>query len=303
MAQTIVIALGGNALIKRESFDAALAAIVETVRRGFRVVITHGNGPQVGDLLIQQEEAKKLVPPMPLDVCVAMTQGQMGYLIQQKLQEKLNDLGITKAIVTVITQVLVSQGDPAFREPTKPIGPFYSELEALGLKAKDYTLRKVGRGAKPYRRVVASPRPLKIIEERCIQELIESGHIVIACGGGGVPVIWEDDHWQGVEAVVDKDLASALLACALRAEIFLILTNVERVALFFGTPHQINLERISLKEAKKYLAEGHFASGSMRPKIEAAIHFLEHGGERVIIAALEQTQQALEGKAGTQIIP
>ncbi len=301
MAQTIVIALGGNALIKRESLDTALVTIAEIVRRGFRVAITHGNGPQVGDLLIQQEEAKKLVPPMALDACVAMTQGQIGYLIQQGLQEKLRALNVEKPVVTVITQVLVAPADPAFHEPTKPIGPFYSEREMLELNAKSYVLRKVGRGAKPYRRVVASPRPLKIIEERCIQDLIESGHIVIACGGGGVPVIREDGRLRGVEAVVDKDLASALLACALRAEIFLILTGVERVALFFGTPQQINLERISLGEAKKHLAEGHFAPGSMGPKIEAAIHFLEHGGQQVIIAALEQAQQALEGKAGTQI--
>lgn len=303
MAQTIVIALGGNALIKRESLDTALATIAEIVRRGFKVVITHGNGPQVGNLLIQQEEAKKLVPPMPLDACVAMTQGQIGYLIQQGLQEKLKALSIDKPTVTVITQVLVDRADPAFRQPTKPIGPFYSEREMLESKAKSYVLKKVGRGAKPYRQVVASPRPLVIIEERCIQDLIKSGHIVIACGGGGVPVIWEDGHWQGIEAVIDKDLASALLACALNAEIFLILTDVEKVSLFFGTPQQINLDRISLKEAKEYLAEGHFAPGSMGPKIEAAIHFLEHGGERVIIGALEQARQALEGKAGTQIIP
>lgn len=300
MAQTIVVALGGNALGRNsiQALDAGLATVAEVVRQGFKVVITHGNAPQVGELLIQQEEAKKLVPPMPLDVCVAMTQGQIGYLIQQRLQEKLK-----KPVVTVITQVLVDRVDPAFGDPTKPIGPVYSERETLELKAKNYVLKKVGRGAKPYRRVVASPRPLKIIEERCIKDLIESGHVVIACGGGGVPVIREGGHLQGVEAVVDKDLASALLACALRAEKFLILTDVEKVSLFFGTPQQINLETLSLKEAKKYLAEEHFAPGSMRPKIEAAIHFLENGGERVIIASLGQAYQALEGKAGTQITP
>lgn len=296
MAETIVIALGGNALVEIRALDKALEAIAEIVHRGFHVAITHGNGPQVGNLLIQQEEAKKLVPPMPLDVCVAMTQGQIGYLIQQRLQEKLK-----KPVVAVITQVLVDRADPAFRDPTKPIGPFYSERETLELKAKNYVLKKVGQGAKPYRRVVASPRPLKIIEERCIKDLIESGHVVIACGGGGVPVIREGGHLQGVEAVVDKDLASALLACALRAEKFLILTDVEKVSLFFGTPQQINLDTLSLKEAKKYLAEEHFAPGSMRPKIEAAIYFLEHGGQRVIIASLEKAQQALKGQAGTQI--
>lgn len=311
MNKTIVIALGGNALLDPKTngsvadqirtIERSCTKIAQVIARGHRVVITHGNGPQVGNLLIQQEEAKGLVPPLPLDVCGAMTQGQLGYLIQQKLREALAQLGIAKPVVTVVTQVQVDRNDPAFADPTKPIGPFYSERERPALEQKGYVLKRVGKGVKPWRRVVASPEPKDIVEIESIKELTEAGSIVIACGGGGVPVVREDGRWRGVEAVIDKDLASALLAEELGAEILLILTDVERVALHFGTPQQVFLEKLSVSEARKYLLEGHFPAGSMGPKVEAAIRFIEGGGEHAYITSLEKALEALEGRAGTEV--
>ncbi len=309
--KTVVIALGGNALLDPKT-NGSIAEQIRTIERscqkiaqiiaqGYRVVLTHGNGPQVGNLLIQQEEAKELVPPLPLDICGAMTQGQLGYLIQQKLREALGPLGIAKPVVTVVTQVQVDPDDPAFADPTKPIGPFYSERERPMLEQKGYVLKRVGKGAKPWRRVVASPEPKDIVEIESIKELIAAGSIVIACGGGGVPVVREHGRWRGVEAVIDKDLASALLAEELGAEILLILTNVERVALYFGTPQQVFLDRMSVREARRYLLEGHFPAGSMGPKVEAAIRFVEGGGERAYITSLEKALEALEGRAGTGV--
>lgn len=309
--KTVVIALGGNALLDPKTngsiaeqirtIEHSCAKIAQIIAAGYRVVVTHGNGPQVGNLLIQQEEARELVPPLPLDVCGAMTQGQLGYLLQQKLREALASFGIVKPVVTVVTQVLVERDDPAFAEPTKPIGPFYAERELPFLEQKGYVLRRVGRGAKPWRRVVASPEPKEIVEVESIKALLAAGSIVIACGGGGVPVVREDGRLSGVEAVIDKDLASALLAEELGAEILLILTDVERVALFFGTSQQVFLEKLSVREARKYLLEGHFPQGSMGPKIEAAVRFIEGGGERAYITSLEKAPEALAGRAGTEI--
>lgn len=309
--KTVVIALGGNALLDPKTngsvadqirtIERSCTKIAQIIARGHRVVITHGNGPQVGNLLIQQEEAKGLVPPLPLDVCGAMTQGQLGYLIQQKLREALAQLGIAKPVVTVVTQVQVDRNDPAFADPTKPIGPFYSERERSMLEQKGYVLKRVGKGVKPWRRVVPSPKPTYIVEIESIKRLIEAGSIVIACGGGGVPVVREDGRWRGVEAVIDKDLASALLAEELGAEILLILTDVERVALHFGTPQQVFLERLSVREARRYLLEGQFPAGSMGPKIEAAIRFIEGGGEYAYITSLEKALEALKGRAGTVV--
>lgn len=309
--KTVVIALGGNALLDPKTngsiveqirtIEQSCQRIAQIIARGYRVVLTHGNGPQVGNLLIQQEEAKELVPPLPLDVCDAMTQGQLGYLIQQKLREALGQLGITQSVVTVVTQVQVDPGDPAFADPTKPIGPFYSDRERLLLEQKGYVLKRVGKGAKPWRRVVASPEPKDIVELGAIRALLAAGSVVIACGGGGVPVVREGGRWRGVEAVIDKDLASALLASELGAQILLILTNVERVALHFGTPQQAFLDRMSVREARRYLIEGHFPAGSMGPKVEAAIRFIEAGGERAYITSLEKALEALEGRAGTEV--
>jgi len=309
--ETIVIALGGNALASRGTWEEQLEVIAESCRKiveivasGAKVVLTHGNGPQVGELLIQQEQASRIVKPLPLDACVAMTQGQIGYLLQQALRQQLHARGLRVPVVTLITQVLVDENDPAFAEPTKPIGPFYSEEEAERLRrTKGYILKRVGSEKRAYRRVVPSPRPLAILEEGCIRDLLASGHLVIACGGGGVPVILRDGRLEGVEAVVDKDLASERLASALKAHTLLILTDVERVALRFGSPQQIDLESLTISEARRYLDAGEFPPGSMGPKIEAAIRFLENGGERAIIASLMQAYEALEGRAGTAIIP
>jgi carbamate kinase len=309
--KTIVMALGGNALLDPKTngsvveqirtIERSCAHIAQVIAWRYRVVVTHGNGPQVGNLLMQQEAAKELVPPLPLDVCGAMTQGQLGYFIQQKLREALARRGIAQPVVTVVTQVRVDPHDPAFADPTKPIGPFLTEHQRAALEQKGYVLKMVGQGAKPWRRVVASPRPKEIVEIESIRGLIAAGSIVIACGGGGVPVVCEDGRWRGVEAVIDKDLASALLAAELGAEILLILTDVERVALHFGTPHQVFLDRLSVREARKYLAEGHFPAGSMGPKVEAAIWFIESGGERAYITSVEKALEALEGRAGTEV--
>ncbi|MCX8103823.1 MAG: carbamate kinase [Candidatus Bipolaricaulota bacterium] len=309
--KTIVIALGGNALLDPQTngslaeqiraIERSCEKIAQVIAKGYRVVLTHGNGPQVGNLLIQQEAAKELVPPLPLDVCDAMTQGQLGYLIQQQLREALLRVGLAKPVVTMVTQVQVDPNDPAFANPTKPIGPFYSERERPVLEQKGYVLKRVGKGAKPWRRVVASPEPKEIVEIESIKELIDAGSIVIACGGGGVPIVCEDGRWRGVEAVIDKDLASALLASELGAQILLILTDVERVALHFGTPQQVFLDKLSVREARKYLSEGHFPAGSMGPKVEAAIRFIEGGGERAYITSLEKALEALEGRAGTEV--
>lgn len=309
--KTVIIALGGNALLnpntngsfreQMQTIERSCQAITKIIREGYRVVLTHGNGPQVGQLLIQQEEAKKLVPPWPLDVCGAMTQGQLGYLLQQKLSEALQQAGLRHAVVTVITQVRVERDDPAFSQPTKPIGPFYSDRERSALEQKGYVLNRIAQGAKPWRRVVASPEPKEILEIGSIKALLAAGSIVIACGGGGVPVARENGRWQGIEAVIDKDLASALLAQELGAELLLILTDVEQVALHFGTPHQVFLEKLSVREARKYLFEGHFPAGSMGPKIEAAVRFVEKGGERAYITSLRKAREALVGRAGTEI--
>lgn len=311
-ARKIVIALGGNAIKEPEARGTAeeqlravarsCAEIAKIAADGYRIVITHGNGPQVGNLLLQQEAAATLVPPMPLDICGAMTQGQIGYLIQQQLALKLREHGLQTPVATVITQVLVDPNDPAFANPTKPIGPFYDAARAEELRKQGYTIRKVrNHGERPYRRVVPSPEPREIIELETIKALVEAGQVVIACGGGGVPVIRRDGKLEGVAAVIDKDLASALLASALEAEELLILTDVEFVALDYGTPHQRDLRRLTVAEAKKYLAEGQFPPGSMGPKVEAALRFLNHGGERVVITALDKAYVALHGETGTEI--
>jgi carbamate kinase len=309
--KTVVIALGGNALLNPntngslqeqiQTIERSCRTITKIIQEGYQVVLTHGNGPQVGQLLIQQEEAKKLVPPLPLDVCGAMTQGQLGYLLQQKLGEALHHADLHRSVVTVVTQVRVERDDPAFSHPTKPIGPFYSDKERSALEQKGYVLKRIAKGAKPWRRVVASPEPKEIVEIENIKTLLRAGSIVIACGGGGVPVVRENGRWQGIEAVIDKDLASALLAEELGAELLLILTDVEQVALHFGTPHQVFLEKLSVGDAKKYLLEGHFPAGSMGPKVEAAARFVEGGGERAYITSLRNAREALVGQAGTEI--
>lgn len=310
----IVIALGGNAIKQfdeKGTFEEQIhnvnetcKHIVEIIKRGYKVVITHGNGPQVGNLLIQQEEAKDLIPPQPLDVVGAMTQGQIGYMLQQALRNNLVKARIDIPVVTVLTQVVVDPHDPNFRNPSKPVGPFYTKEEAEELsRSKGYIIRMVNPIVqKGYRRVVPSPEPLSVIEKEVIKSLVKEGIIVIACGGGGIPVICTDNNsLQGVEAVIDKDLASEKLAESIGADIFLILTDVEKVKLNYGKPNQKDIDKMTVDEAKGYLAQGHFLEGSMKPKIIACIRFIEIGGKKAIISSLDKAVDALEGKTGTLI--
>jgi carbamate kinase len=311
LSKRIVVALGGNAIKRPEdrgTIEEQLNAVSKTcnellkmIKEGHRIVITHGNGPQVGALLIQNEEAKYKVPQMPLDICGAESQALIGYMIQQTLHNKLKEIGINKDIATVITQVKAGADDPAFKEPTKPIGPFYTEEQAEKLRReKGYAIRQIEK--KKYRRVVPSPEPKDIIEISAIQRLVEAGVIVIASGGGGVPVVERDNRrLEGVEAVIDKDLAGEILAREIKADIMLFLTNVQGVAINYGKPDQKFLNRITLKEARNYLAQGEFPPGTMGPKITAAIRFLESGGEKAVVSSLEDAFEALEERAGTII--
>jgi len=310
----IFIALGGNAIKKANekgtyeeqvrNVKNTCRQLVELIKRGYEVIITHGNGPQVGSLAIQQELSKNIVPPQPLHVLGAMTQGQIGYMIQQTLTNMLKKEGIKKPVVTVITQTLVNPNDPAFKNPSKPIGSFYSKREAEKLaKERGYIIKKVKpHGEKAYRRVVPSPEPIEIIEGEAIRKMVDMGMVVIASGGGGIPVIKnEKGELEGVNAVIDKDLAGERLAEAVNADIMLILTDVEKVKLNFGKPDEKDIDSMSVEEAKKFLKEGHFPPGSMGPKVLACIRFVEHGGKKAIITSLEKALEALEGKTGTHI--
>jgi len=288
----VVIALGGNALIKKgqrgtaeEQFATAEEAIsaLKDILENNEVVITHGNGPQVGALLIQQSATDE-VPPMPLDVCDAMTQGEIGYFIQRAIMRKTN-----KKSVTIITRVIVDQDSPAFKNPTKPIGPFYKEKKTPDMKLD------AGRG---YRKVVASPQPIKVLERKAILPLLREGLVVIAGGGGGIPI---KNNGVGVEAVIDKDKCAALIAKEIDAELLLIVTAVPVVYKSYGKKSQKPIREMTIGEAKGLLAAGEFAEGSMKPKIEAAIEFIKHGGKKAIICGLDNAADAVKGKSGTEI--
>ena len=317
-SKVLVVALGGNAIKQADesgtseeqfrNIQATCRHILGMIRDGHTVIITHGNGPQVGNLMLQQEEGQKIVPPQPLDILGAMTQGQIGYMIQQTLVNYLRDAGGELAkipVVTVVTQVLVNKDDPEFigENATKPVGPFYSERQAMALrKDRGYFVKKVKpTGDRPWRRVVPSPDPTAVVEKDAIRQLVKVGAVVIASGGGGIPVVSEGQSLAGVEAVIDKDLAGERLAEAADADILLNLTDVDKVALNYGKPDQRALDRMSLVEAKRYLEQGHFLPGSMGPKVKACIRFLEAGGERAIITSLDLAGPALSGEAGTLI--
>ncbi|MGC9513099.1 MAG: carbamate kinase [Fidelibacterota bacterium] len=310
--KTAVIALGGNAISPggksniheefantRKSMDLMLTFI----RNGYRLVISHGNGPQVGNALQRVELARGIVPETPLGVLVADTQGSIGYMIEQSLQNKLHDAGMKKEVVTVITQVLIDKDDPACTNPTKFIGQFFTEKDIQPLiKKHGWKVRYVD--GKGWRRVVPSPQPVKVINSRLIRHLIDGGAIVIAAGGGGIPVYYDEKgHLEGFDAVIDKDLASAVLADEIKADELFILTGVDQVALHFGTPQETYLSQITLSEARTFDEEGHFPPGSMGPKIHGAIHFLERGGKSVTITSLDRIDDALHGLTGTRIIP
>ncbi len=313
--KTFVIALGGNSILRAkekgsaeeqyENLKRTADQLLDLLKSGNRIVITHGNGPQVGNLLLASETAKDVVPSLPLDICGAATEGFMGYMIQNTLANYLRQKGAPHNITTVVTQVIVDKNDPAFKNPTKPIGPFYSANEAGRLR-REKGWQIIEDSARGYRRVVPSPIPVNIQQARIIKSMLDAGEIVIAVGGGGIPVVREENRdLSGVEAVIDKDYASARLAIEIDADVLFILTAVEYVYRDFATPSQKALEHLSLAQAKALLKEGHFGKGSMEPKIRAAIMFLEEtdpSREREVIITLPETAvKALEGKTGTRI--
>ncbi|MBN1327668.1 MAG: carbamate kinase [Candidatus Cloacimonetes bacterium] len=314
MNKLVVIALGGNAIKQAhecgtsdEQFvnvETTCHELIKMNRLGYKIVITHGNGPQAGNLLIQQEESKKLLPPQPLNIVGAMTQGQIGFMFQNTLRNFFHLAGKEVPVVTVVTQVLVDENDPDFADPSKPIGPFYTEQEARVLREqKNYLIKKVKpNGTKIWRRVVPSPEPQMIVEAGSIKSLLEARNIVIAAGGGGVPVrLISDGTYQSLEAVIDKDKAGNILAQAVNADIFLILTDVEKASLNWGLENEKPLDKITVEQAEKYLAEGHFLKGSMGPKMTAAIRFVKAGGEKAVITSLSRATDALAGNTGTII--
>mgnify|MGYP001045512682 FL=1 len=315
----ILIALGGNAIKQSdeegttenqlrncEKTTKLLAEIIKSMGKEDRLVVTHGNGPQAGNLMVQQEIAKEVVPPHPMDVVGSMTQGQVGYMLQQTLTNHLTDLKIKIPVCSVVTQVVVDENDPEFlgESASKPVGEFFTEEEAEQLKRRhpEYVVKKVKPvGEKCWRRVVPSPDPIGIVESEAIRKMVDSGIIVIACGGGGIPVIYEKGHYKGIEAVIDKDLAGEKLAEVVGANIFLLLTDVDKVKLNFGKPDETDIDEMTLEQAKKFMDEGHFLPGSMGPKVKACIRFLERGGDKAIIASLEDAEKALRSEAGTTI--
>ena len=308
----VLVTLGGNAILPARgpgTFEeqcavtrATMQPIAQWIKAGAEVVLSHGNGPIVGNILIRNEAAREQIPPMPLDVCGADSQGGIGYMMQQSLQNELRRVGLTdKSVVTVVTQVLVDERDPAFRRPTKPIGPFYAQDRArLLAKEKGWTIvEDAGRG---YRRVVPSPKPLEVVEIATIRQIVEDGGVVIAAGGGGIPVSRQwDGSLHGVEAVIDKDLASSLLARLLGCQTLVIVTGVERVALRFGKPDQRDLERATPDDLQGWMDEGHFPPGNMGPKIQAAIEFVRGGGREAVITSPAGLADALEQTTGTLV--
>jgi carbamate kinase len=303
--QTLLIALGGNALIRKgqagtieQQFENLKSPISQIAKLSdqYKIVITHGNGPQVGNLLLQQESCD-VVPRMPLEILVAQSEGQIGYMIESTLDQELMALGVDfKPLVSLITYVVVDKEDPAFKNPTKPIGPVYTKEQATGCP---YLTVETPKG---YRRVVASPGPVSIIEKREIKKLIDMDFIVICCGGGGIPVIRKGRAFSGVEAVIDKDLASARLAEEIGANLFIIATDIEAVMLDFGSERQKALRYLPLAEAVRYMRNGQFAAGSMLPKVEAAVQFIRKGGQRAVITAIDAIEDAVNGQAGTEIV-
>jgi carbamate kinase len=309
----VLIALGGNAILKHTERGTAeeqmynirvtTRRLVEIIKEGHRIAITHGNGPQVGDILLKNELAKATLPPMPIDVCGAESQGMIGYFLQQSMQNELAEQGLNVPVAMVLTQTLVDEDDPALQNPSKPIGPFYTALEASRLKEeRGWTVMSdSGRG---WRRVVPSPRPIHIIEADTIRRLFDEGHLVIACGGGGVPVVREKSgQLKGIEAVIDKDRSAAVLARIIGADTLLILTDVEGAFEDYGKRGQRIIPRLTTAEAKAMIDDGVFAQGSMRPKISSAVEFVEGGGKRAVVTCLECALQGLDGTKGTTIVP
>jgi carbamate kinase len=311
MKKTILIAVGGNSLIRagekgtvteqRANARRTAAQIVGLIRAGYRLVITHGNGPQVGAALLRSERAASQVPGQPLDVCDASTQGEIGYLLEQSLMNELAAAGLNVPVVTVLTQTVVSPDDPAMQHPTKPVGPFYSRADAEE-RQRLYGWQIVEDAARGYRRIVASPEPLEIVELPVIRDLVEDNVLVIACGGGGIPVVRSADTLTGVEAVIDKDRASAVLAAQLHTDLFVISTDTDYVYLDYKKPSQRPLTYVTVSELERHAQGGHFPPGNMGPKIESVIRFLSRGGREAIITSCENLCPAVAGLAGTHVV-
>jgi carbamate kinase len=308
----VLVAMGGHAFMQKgetgtigeheRNAEVIAGLLMSLVERDYHLVITHGNGPQVGGLLLQQELSKAEVPDMPLDVLVAMTEGSLGYILQQSLLNELRKRQVRRYVVTMVTQVLVDAKDPAFSNPTKPIGPFLSKEEAERRREeRNWKIKEdAGRG---WRRVVPSPHPVRVIQRDMVRDAARHGHIVVACGGGGIPITKDEhDHYVGVEAVIDKDLTSSVLASDIGAALLIILTAVPQVYVNFGKPDQRALGAVTLEEIEEYFAKGHFEAGSMGPKIEAVIQFLRAGGRRALITNPESLPHAIEGRAGTHFV-
>jgi len=307
-----LIAFGGNALLpenerglqeeQMRNAQQAARLMVHIVSKGYELIIVHGNGPQVGNLLIQMEEAITKIAPFSLEVCDAMTEGSMGFMLEKAVVNELRTRSIDKEVATLVTQVVVDKDDPAFANPTKPVGPFYTKYRALALaKEKKWTMvEDAGRG---YRKVVPSPKPIDVVPKWVIRDLVLAGRIVIAAGGGGIPVIINGRGlFEGVEAVIDKDYVSSLIAREVKVDLFIILTGIERVFLDFGTPQQRPVDTLTVGQAKEYLAQGQFPRGSMGPKIQAAIEYIEAGGKEVLITSASHLKAALLNRSGTQIV-
>lgn len=307
-----VVAFGGNALLRPEDHGTqeeqiarakqAARWLAEIVRHGYKLIVVHGNGPQVGNILVQAEEASTKIPPQSLDVAVAQTEGSIGFMLQQAIRNRLESIGIGGEVATILTEVEVDSNDPAFKRPTKPIGPFFTRYRAEALERDlGWTMKEdAGRG---WRHVVPSPKPLRILNNNTISRMLETAAVVIAAGGGGIPVVKSrDGQWRGIEAVIDKDYASAKLASDLNADLFLILTGIPKVALDFGKSSQRFVDRLTVAEAEQHLAEGQFPTGSMGPKIESALEFVRATGKQVLITDVDMLREALQGKDGTLIV-
>lgn len=312
MTKTALIAVGGNSLIRAgekgtlaeqlANARRTAAAIVGLIRDGYDIVVTHGNGPQVGAQLLRSERASDQVPGQTLDVCGAASQGEIGYVMTQALRAELAAAGIQKPVVAIVTQTIVSPGDPAMNKPSKPVGPFYSRADAEE-KKRALGWQIVEDAARGYRRVVASPEPLEIVEYPIIKSLVDQGVLVVACGGGGIPVMREDGGLKGVEAVIDKDRASALLASELGVDLFIISTDADAVYLDYKKPTMTKLPSVTADELQTHYAAGQFPPGNMGPKVESALRFLARGGQEVIITSYEYLNEAVKGRAGTRIVP
>ncbi len=313
MKELVVIALGGNAIKQAgeegtaaqqfANIEIASKEIVKLSEAGYKLVVTHGNGPQAGNLLIQQEEGKSLVPALPLNVVGGMTQGQIGYMFQNRLQNNFSLVGKSVPVVSVVTQVLVDKDDPDFQDPTKPVGPFYTQAEANILRDdKGYIVKEAKPGVdKGWRRVVPSPEPIDIVEKDAINALIASGAVIIACGGGGIPVKQEGKQIIGIEGVIDKDKTGNVLAQSVKADVLMILTDVEHALINYNKPNEAAVGTVTVDEMQKLYDQGHFLGGSMGPKVEAAMRFVRDTGKKSIITSLDKAGDALAGKTGTVI--